>query len=33
MGATHYAHWFQPHTGFTAEKHESFLTPDGQAAC
>ena len=28
-GATHYAHWFQPHTGFTAEKHESFLTPDG----
>ena len=29
-GATHYAHWFQPHTGFTAEKHESFLTPDGE---
>ena len=29
LGATHYAHWFQPHTGFTAEKHESFLTPDG----
>ena len=28
-GATHYAHWFQPHTGYTAEKHESFLTPDG----
>ena len=28
-GATHYAHWFQPHTGFTAEKHESFLAPDG----
>ncbi|MCD8359077.1 MAG: glutamine synthetase III, partial [Oscillospiraceae bacterium] len=28
-GATHYAHWFQPHTGFTAEKHESFLTPNG----
>ena len=28
-GATHYAHWFQPHTGFTAEKHESFLSPDG----
>ena len=28
-GATHYAHWFQPHTGFTAEKHESFLFPDG----
>ncbi|MBR1659239.1 MAG: glutamine synthetase III, partial [Oscillospiraceae bacterium] len=29
-GATHYAHWFQPHTGFTAEKHESFLFPDGE---
>ena len=28
-GATHYAHWFQPHTGYTAEKHESFLAPDG----
>ena len=28
-GATHYAHWFQPHTGYTAEKHEGFLTPDG----
>ena len=32
-GATHYTHWFQPMTGFTAEKHESFLTPakDGKA--
>ena len=29
-GATHYAHWFQPHTGFTAEKHEGFLSPDGR---
>ena len=29
-GATHYAHWFQPHTGFTAEKHEGFLFPDGE---
>ena len=29
-GATHYAHWFQPHTGYTAEKHEGFLTPDGK---
>ena len=29
LGATHYAHWFQPHTGYTAEKHESFLVPDG----
>lgn len=28
-GATHYTHWFQPMTGFTAEKHESFLEPDG----
>ncbi|MFM9956966.1 MAG: glutamine synthetase III [Phycisphaerales bacterium] len=28
-GATHYTHWFQPLTGTTAEKHDSFLTPDG----
>ncbi len=27
-GATHYTHWFQPLTGTTAEKHDSFLTPD-----
>ncbi len=27
-GATHYTHWFQPMTGITAEKHESFLRPD-----
>ncbi len=26
-GATHYTHWFQPLTGVTAEKHDSFLTP------
>ncbi|MDR1126458.1 MAG: glutamine synthetase III [Deltaproteobacteria bacterium] len=26
-GATHYTHWFQPMTGFTAEKHDAFLTP------
>ncbi len=26
-GATHFAHWFQPMTGMTAEKHESFLEP------
>ena len=26
-GATHFTHWFQPMTGITAEKHESFLTP------
>ncbi|HEY0875423.1 MAG TPA: glutamine synthetase III [Vicinamibacterales bacterium] len=32
-GATHYTHWFQPMTGITAEKHDSFLspTPDGRA--
>ena len=27
-GATHYTHWFQPLTGITAEKHDTFLTPD-----
>ena len=26
-GATHYSHWFQPMTGITAEKHDSFITP------
>ena len=26
-GATHYTHWFQPLTGVTAEKHDSFITP------
>ena len=32
-GATHYTHWFQPLTGITAEKHDSFLAPtaDGRA--
>ena len=29
MGATHYAHWFQPLAGITSEKHDSFLTPKG----
>ncbi len=29
MGCTHYTHWFQPMTGITAEKHDSFLTPEG----
>ena len=29
QGATHFTHWFQPMTGFTAEKHDSFLTPVG----
>ena len=28
-GATHFTHWFQPLTGITAEKHDSFLTPTG----
>ena len=28
-GATHYTHWFQPMTGFTAEKHDSFIAPQG----
>lgn len=27
-GATHFTHWFQPMTGVTAEKHESFISPD-----
>ena len=27
-GATHYTHWFQPMTGITAEKHDSFIRPD-----
>ncbi|HEY7023703.1 MAG TPA: glutamine synthetase III [Candidatus Limnocylindrales bacterium] len=30
-GATHYTHWFVPMTGSTAEKHDSFLTPSGEA--
>ncbi len=29
-GVTHFTHWFQPMTGITAEKHDSFLTPDGE---
>jgi len=29
MGATHFTHWFQPLTGVTAEKHDSFLSPTG----
>ena len=27
LGCTHYTHWFQPMTGITAEKHDSFITP------
>ena len=26
-GATHFTHWFQPMTGITAEKHDSFINP------
>ena len=29
-GVTHFTHWFQPMTDITAEKHDSFLTPDGE---
>ena len=29
-GATHFTHWFQPMTGVTAEKHDSFITPSGE---
>ncbi len=29
-GATHFTHWFQPMTGLTAEKHDSFITPIGE---
>ena len=31
-GADHYTHWFQPLTGGTAEKHDSFSDPDGKGA-
>ena len=31
-GVTHYTHWFQPLTGITAEKHDSFITPDGSGS-
>ncbi len=31
-GADHYCHWFQPLTGGTAEKHDSFAEPDGQGS-
>ena len=29
-GATHFSHWFQPLTGITAEKHDSFISPTGE---
>ncbi len=31
LGATHYTHWFQPMTGITAEKHDSFIFPAGDS--
>lgn len=31
-GATHFTHWFQPMTGITAEKHDSFISPQGDSA-
>ncbi|AFZ66302.1 glutamine synthetase III [Deinococcus peraridilitoris] len=31
-GATHYTHWFQPLTGYTAEKHDSFLSPTSEGS-
>ena len=32
-GATHYTHMFQPLTGSTAEKHDSFFEPSGDGKC
>lgn len=32
QGVTHFTHWFQPMTGITAEKHDSFLTPDKEGS-
>lgn len=31
-GATHYTHWFQPMTGITAEKHDSFISPQSDGS-
>ena len=31
-GATHYTHWFQPMTGITAEKHDSFISPQNDGS-
>ncbi len=31
-GATHFTHWFQPMTGITAEKHDSFISPDSRGS-
>ncbi|MDR2504537.1 MAG: glutamine synthetase III [Oscillospiraceae bacterium] len=32
LGATHFTHWFQPMTGITAEKHDSFISPSDDGA-
>ncbi len=32
LGATHFTHWFQPMTGITAEKHDSFISPSGNGS-
>ena len=32
LGATHYTHWFQPMTGVTAEKHDSFISPEADGS-
>ena len=32
QGATHFTHWFQPMTGITAEKHDSFISPNADGA-
>ena len=32
LGATHFTHWFQPMTGYTAEKHDSFISPMGDGS-
>jgi len=32
QGATHFTHWFQPMTGITAEKHDSFISPDNSGS-
>ena len=31
-GVTHFTHWFQPMTGVTAEKHDSFISPEGDSS-
>ena len=32
QGATHFTHWFQPMTGITAEKHDGFISPNGEGS-